>query len=103
MPTPLIRTAALAAPLIWFLNQVAQFALAPLACAWKSNALLVLISVCALALDAVCGVAAWSASRDTAHLVMPRWLALSGVVLSAGFFLVIFAQALPNLMLAGCV
>ena len=33
---------------------------------------------------------------------MPPWLAMSGIVLSASFFLMIAAQMIPVLMLAGC-
>jgi predicted lysophospholipase L1 biosynthesis ABC-type transport system permease subunit len=101
----MIRTVALASPLIWFANHVAQFALAPLACVWHSNVVLWSVAAAALLVDAGCGVVAWSAwqkraGEDTAP--MPPWLALSGVILSAGFFVVIAAQTIPILMLAGC-
>ena len=102
------RTAALASPLIWFANHTAQFALSPLACVWHSNLVLWIVVGTALLLDAGCGLVAWSAWQKRApegmpeSAPMPPWLAMSGVVLSAGFFIVIIAQAIPDLMLAGC-
>lgn len=103
MSKTIIRTVALSAPIIWFLNHAALFALAPLACAWRSNSIVLIVSACALALDAICGMAAWSALREAAHETMPPWLAMSGVALSGGFFLVILAQTLPNILMPGCV
>ena len=44
------------------------------------------------------GMLAWKQQPD----VMPRWLSISGAALSAGFFVVIVAQAIPVLMLGGC-
>jgi hypothetical protein len=97
-------TAALASPLIWFASQSVQYALSPLTCAWQSNAVLWLATAVALILDAASGYVAWrqwqQAGSHTASI--PPWLAMSGVTLSAGFFLVIVAQAIPTLILAGC-
>jgi uncharacterized membrane protein len=87
----------LAAPAIWFASLGAGFAVAPLTCARQSNAILWLISAIALVLDAICGYAAWR-EWQRGH----RWLALNGTILSAGFFLVIGAQTIPSLILAGC-
>ena len=48
----------------------------------------------------------WQQQQGTAGMndrpPMPPWLALSGMVLSASFFIVIAAQAIPSLMLEGC-
>jgi hypothetical protein len=101
----MMRTAALASPLIWFANHTAQFALAPLACLWHSNLVLWIVAAAALLLDSACGVVAWSAwqkGADQGAAPMPPWLAMSGVMLSASFFVVIAAQMIPILMLAGC-
>lgn len=101
----MIRTAALASPLIWFANHLAQFALAPWACLWHSNLVLWIVAAAALLLDAACGFVAWSAGQRPAGkdaAPVPPWLAMSGVMLSAGFFVVIAAQMIPSLMLAGC-
>ena len=88
----------LASPVIWFTSQLAGFAVAPLTCVQHSNILLWLISGSALILDSVIGYVAWRAWQDADG----GWLALSGAVLSGGFFLVITAQALPTFILAGC-
>ena len=101
----MIRAAALASPLIWFANHAAEFALAPLACLWHSNMVLWTVAAVALLLDSGCGVVAWSAWQKRADenaAPMPPWLAMSGVILSASFFVVIAAQMIPILMLAGC-
>jgi hypothetical protein len=103
-----IRTAALASPMIWFASHAIQFSLAPLTCPWQSNAILWMVTGAALVLDLVSGWAAWIAwQRQPAAGVpgappMPRWLSLSGMVLSGSFFLVIAAQSIPSLMLGGC-
>ena len=93
----MLWAAVLASPVIWFASLGAGFAVAPLTCARDSNALLWLISGIALVLDATSGFAAWRAWQRGRS-----WLALNGIILSAGFFLVIGAQAIPGLMLAGC-
>lgn len=104
MKTTLFRLMALSSPIVWFASHTAQFALAPLTCAWRSNAILWLASAIALMLDAGSGLFAWSQCKPEPQnaAVMPRWLALSGVLLSAAFFLVIVAQAIPTFILGGC-
>jgi hypothetical protein len=103
-----IRIAALASPVIWFASHAIQFALAPLTCQWQSNAILWIVAGAALLLEVISGWAAWIAwQRHPAAEVrgahpMPRWLSLSGMVLSGSFFLVIAAQSIPSLMLGGC-
>jgi hypothetical protein len=101
----LIRVAVLSSPVIWFAS---QFALAPLTCQWQSNEILWMVTGAGLILELISGWAAWTAWQfrpangmpDTP--AMPRWLSLSGMVLSGSFFLVIVAQAIPSLMLGGC-
>jgi hypothetical protein len=98
---------ALGAPAIWLASLEAGFALAPLACTKQSNAILLLVSVLSLALVAGCGLIAWNdwqrarVRADSSPSSAPV-RAMSGIILSAGFFLVIAAQTIPNLMLAGC-
>lgn len=101
----LIRTAALASPVIWFAGHAIQFALAPLTCPWQSNAILWMVTGAALVLELVSGWAAWLAWQcqpASGAPPMPRWLSLSGMVLSGSFFLVTAAQSIPSLMLGGC-
>jgi hypothetical protein len=103
----LATVAALGSPIVWFASYGASFALSPLTCMWRSNAILWIVSLVAALLVAASGLAAWrqwNMHPDAApgDLAMPRWLALSGVVLSCSFFVVILAQTIPTLLLAGC-
>ncbi len=104
MKTTLPRLIALSSPFIWFASHTAQFALAPLTCTWRSNAILWIASALALMLDAGSGLFAWSQWNREPHTAaaMPRWLSLSGIFLSTSFFIVIIAQAIPTLILGGC-
>jgi len=103
----LLKFTALSSPVIWFLNHTAQFALAPLACVWQSNVILWVVGAIALALDVVCGFAAWTSLQHAREgppeeAPMPPWLAMSAVALSVSFFLIIAAQMIPPIVLAGC-
>ena len=105
----ILWTAALAGPVIWLASLEAGFALAPLACTAQSSALLWLVAGLALALDAGCGLVAWNewqrvraGNGDSSLAAPPKIRAMSGLILNGGFFLVIAAQAIPNLILAGC-
>jgi hypothetical protein len=108
MKNALFISAAFASPLVWFASQAAQFALAPLTCAWHSNAILWIASAIALALVACSGLIAWQqwsqGQQQTSGdaVFMPRWLSMSAIVLSASFFLVILAQAIPTFMMRSC-
>lgn len=99
---------SLAAPAIWFVNHTAGYFLTPLACSERSNAVLLFAAGLALALDAVCGAVAWRQWQRAPEVkipgspFMPRWMAMSGMGLSAGFFVVIIAQTLPPLFLGSC-
>ena len=95
MQTPWLPV--LVSPAIWFASFLAAFAVAPLTCAHHSNGLLWLISGLALALNCLNGFAAWRIWERT-----PGWLAMSGILVSAGFFIVIAAQAIPSLLMPGC-
>ncbi|HWF07945.1 MAG TPA: hypothetical protein VG297_05745 [Bryobacteraceae bacterium] len=105
----LLAAAALASPLIWFASLWAGFALAPITCTSRSNAALWIVAAASLLLVCGSGVVAWSQWNQPqpegnlpARAPMPRWLAMSGIVLSGGFFIVIVAQAIPSLILNGC-
>jgi hypothetical protein len=91
----------LASPAIWFFNLAANFALVSLECSDKGKTALYLISVVSLGATAAAGALSWRQWR----LLEPsrkRDMALGGTALGGLFFLVILAQAIPNLMLAGC-
>ena len=101
----------LAGPTIWFAGLLANFALAPWACTLNWKAALFVVTLVSLAISAASGLLAWKLWRE-AGVEMPgeiggavaheRSLALAGVLLSALFCIVIIAQAVPNIILAGC-
>lgn len=98
-------------PTVWLLSFLANFALAPWACALGWRPALFAVTAAALAITAASGVAAWKLWHK-AGLELPgemggaiasaRSLALAGVLLNAMFFLVVLAQGLPNLLLGAC-
>jgi hypothetical protein len=101
----------LISPIVWFINLEANFALAPLACSGSSRLPLYLVSAISLALVVLAGsisLSRWQLpERNAAGELTParprrRAMAVAGLGLSGLFFLVIVAQAIPNLMLAGC-
>lgn len=89
--------APFSAPLVWALSLLANFALAPLGCTPQGKLAIHMVSFGAMTVTAAVSLLAWSSwQRERGPA------ALAGLVLSAGFFLVILAQALPNFLLAGC-
>jgi hypothetical protein len=104
-------TGVLAGPIVWLLSFEAKFALAPWACTFQSEAALYSIAIAALILCAASAVLSWqewrtlgSQSNNEAEDASARgnFMALGGIVLSAGFFIVVLAQWLPDLMLRAC-
>jgi hypothetical protein len=101
----------LAGPFIWLLSFQANFTLAPWACKFDTKIALFLVTIAALILVAGSGLLAWRewtalgriAPDEAAGAVgRSRIMALGGVLLSAMFFLVILAQAVPELILGAC-
>ena len=104
-------TGLLAGPVIWLCSFEANFALAPWACLFQAKLALYLVSIFALILCAASGVLAfkqWKAIGtewpDDAGVALPRTrlMAMGGVALSASFFLVVLAQAIPEVVLGAC-
>jgi hypothetical protein len=104
-------TVVLAGPTVWLCSFEANFALAPWACTFQSKAALYLVSFAALALCAASLVWAWRLWRQLGAewnaegggaVPRGRAMAISGVVLSGGFLIVVLAQAIPELMLESC-
>ena len=104
-------TGVLAGPIAWLTSFQANFALAPAACALQAKLVLYAISVVALLVTAAAGVVAWQQwtgagkewpgqGGDTTARV--RIMAIGGVLLSSTFFIVILAQAIPEVILAPC-
>jgi len=101
----------LAGPAIWLLSFEAVFALAPWACTFQTKIALYSVSIAALLLCAASCWLAWRqwkalgkewAGEAAGFLPRSRIMAIGGVFLSAGFFLVILAQAVPELILGVC-
>lgn len=94
-------TGLLTAPIVWFFSLEAKFVLAPWVCTfgWKWAAYAV--SLIALAIIAAGGRIAWLQWQQVEG-ERPRAMALGGVFLSAGFLIVLLAQTIPELVLAGC-
>ena len=94
----------LIAPVIWFINLEANFAMAGWVCQWRSRLVLALISAASLVVVAVTGLLAWRRAYSSDPLVLRTSVVLltGGVVLSSLFFIVILAQAVPTLFLDGC-
>ena len=104
-------TSVLAGPTVWFTAFEARFALAPWACVTQGKVALYLISVLALALcaaSAMLGLRQWaSAGKESpgdgeGALPRVRIMAIGGVTLSIMFFMVVLAQAIPEVLLRPC-
>ncbi|MGI8962462.1 MAG: hypothetical protein ACR2IV_22435 [Bryobacteraceae bacterium] len=100
----------LAGPIIWLVSFEANFALAPWACVTQGKAALYAVSILALSLSAGSGLLAWcewgelgkESPDGEGALPRSRIMAIGGVLLSSLFFLVIPAQAIPEVMLKAC-
>ncbi len=104
-------TGLLAGPIVWLISFEANFALAPWACVTQGKAALYAVSIGALVLSGGSGLLAWREWGDLGKqppgdsegtLPRSRIMALGGVLSSALFFLVILAQAIPEVMLKAC-
>ena len=107
----LLWTPILISPLVWFISMEANFALAPLACDAHAAVWIYVVSFASILITAgLCGLAvsSWrTVRRDEqtaagAPAERVRSMALAGVVLSAGFLLVVIAQTYPDFVLTGC-
>ncbi len=101
----------LAGPFVWLISFQANFALVPWACIWQGKLALYLVSVVGLIACGASSFAAWREWRELGRqmefegpgaLPRSRMMALSGIVLSIGFFMVILAQAIPEVILREC-
>lgn len=96
-------------PSVWFVTLLANFALAPLPCTGASALARRSISVAALLIDATAALLAFLYWRrvqalqgEGAPVSRVRTMSMAAIVLSAGFVLVIIAQALPDFLMTGC-
>ena len=104
-------TGILAGPVVWLISFQANYALVPWACIFGGKLALYLVSVAAIAACAASGLLAWREwnalgreipGEGADPLSRGRIMAISGVVLSASFLLVVIAQAIPELVLGAC-
>lgn len=107
----ILWTSILAGPIVWLISFQANFALVPWACIWQAKLALYFVSLLALLACAASGFVAWREWRELGRQVefegagaLPRsrMMAFSGVVLSCGFFIVVLAQAIPEVILREC-
>jgi hypothetical protein len=91
-------------PAIWFLQLLASFALAPLACPlrWKPMFYISITSVLVISASFYICWRNWRQPDDTPLSQARSRMALGGMILNAFSILVILAQAVPNLMMSGC-
>jgi hypothetical protein len=92
----------LTGPLVWFFHMEANFALVEWACP-NHDWILHVVSAVSLLLVAIAGLIAGREWREPPGV--PRsgqYMAVLGMVLSAGFFLVILAQEIPTWVLTPC-
>jgi hypothetical protein len=103
--TLLLWLVILTGPVIWFIDLEANFAVAAWVCQWQSRLVLAVLSAASLVIVAASAVIAWREwhqLRAPAAGPRPRAMAIGGMTLSAVFFVVIVAQAVPTLLLDGC-
>lgn len=91
----------LTGPIIWFCSLEAKFALAPWVCSLHWKPAVYLVSLAAFVTTAGAGFIAWRQWLE-ADGERPRKMACAGVLLSAGFIVVLLAQSIPELMMTGC-
>jgi len=107
----LLWIVVLAGPILWLLSFQAKFSWNPWACASQAKLILFLISLAAFLLKAGAGFLAWRQWYALGHqpsvdagstLARSRFMALGGLVFSAGFCIVIVAQVIPDLLFEVC-
>lgn len=107
----LLWISVLGGPLVWLCSFEARFALVPWACTFQSKAALFGVAVAALALCAGCGLIGWrqwrvlgenGPSSEGGAFWRSTFMAIGGIVLSAGCFMILIAQTIPEIMLRAC-
>ncbi len=103
-------SALLIPPSAWFVNLLANFALAPFACGYHWWAVLHVISAVCVLIAAGCVVLAWrqwqevgrEAPSEGSGAARARIMAIGGMALSSMFVLVILAMWLVQAILGAC-
>jgi hypothetical protein len=104
-------TSILGGPVIWALTFICKFFLSYWTCVYQWKPAVYVISATGLAMTAGVGLLAWAQWQKLGReypgdgggaIARSRAMALVGMLQSAFFFVVIIANALPELMLRGC-
>lgn len=107
----LLWISVLGGPLIWLSSFEVRFALVPWACTFTNKAGLFTVFVVALLLCLVCAGIGYSQWRELGEHgpsseggTVPRsnFMAIGGIVLSAGCAMIVIAQFIPELILGAC-
>ncbi len=101
----------LAGPVFWLCSFQAKFSWNTWSCSTGTKVPLLLFSLLAVALTASAGILAWRQWKELGEqqpgeggdvTARSRFMALGGLVFSAGFCMVILAQSIPDWILGAC-
>lgn len=104
-------TGLLAGPVVWLMQFQANYTLVQWVCRGGTHLVMYLVTLFALLLVACAGFLSWrlwqEAGRDwpdeeAGPRPRSRFMAVMGLITSAFFFMIIIAQAIPNLFFAPC-
>jgi hypothetical protein len=107
----LLWISVLGGPLVWLSSFEARFALVPWACTFQSKLALFGVAIAALVLCAACAMIGWrqwkalgehGPTGEGGALSRSTFMAIGGMVLSIGCFMILIAQTIPELMLGAC-
>ncbi len=101
----------LGGPLAWLSSFEARFALAPWACTFQNKLALFGVTLAALVVCAACAALGWTQwkalgeqgpSPEAGAVPRGNFMAIGGIVISAGCFMISLAQAIPEILLGAC-
>lgn len=107
----LLWISVLGGPIVWLCSFEARFALVPWACTFNSKLALFGVALSALILCAACATIGWTQwkrlgergpSAEAGSLPRSNFMAIGGMVLSTGCFLILMAQMIPEVILGAC-
>jgi hypothetical protein len=107
----LLWISVLGGPIVWLSSFEARFALVPWACTFNNKMALFGVAIAALILCAVCALIGWRQWKTLGEHVpsseggaywRSTFMAVGGIVLSVGSFMILIAQTIPEVMLGAC-
>jgi hypothetical protein len=107
----LLWISVLGGPIVWLLSFEARFALVPWACTFQSKMALFGVLIAALVLCGSCAMIGWQQwkalgenppTSEGGAFWRSNFMAVGGMVLSAGCSMILIAQAIPEFMLGPC-